>query len=148
MSISIFKCFITNELHVGIIEIFRRIHCLLNWFLFFFSDIGQFFWMPIYLSVIINSKIIYSSYIIRCCMWSIFLSMTKIIIYSHRVYYLSRPKSLANYILNIHSILKIVGGFKLIFILHIYCDTNYVNNWFTTKVKVGNIFVHLYFCHY
>ena len=55
----------------------------------------------------------------RCYMWSICPYRTKITIYSHRVFSLSRHKSLANYILNIHGIIIGEDCFKLIF-PHIY----------------------------
>ena len=48
-------------------------------------------------------------------MWSIGPFRTKISIYSHKVCSFFRPKSLVNYILNIHDIIRSEDCFKLMF---------------------------------
>ena len=67
------------------------------------------------MSVIINFGLIFSGSIVRCCVWYISLSRNKIIIHSRILCYLSRPKSLANSILNIYNIIRSEDGFRVNF---------------------------------
>ena len=131
--------------HVVIIETFRRIYYLLNWLFQFFSDMIYFWWRTICLSVIINFKLIFYKSIVRYSMWYICSSSTKIIIYYHIVCSLSRTKYLANSILNIHGIIKIEDGFKIMFSPHRYFNTKYINIWFNTKLKVETV---LFTCNF
>ena len=99
-----------------------------------FPDMSYFFWRK--MSVIINYKLRFFRSIVRCCMWSICLYGTKISIYYHILCSLSRTKPLANSILNIHNIIRNEDCFKLMFPPHRYCNTKYINIWFTTNLKV------------
>ena len=67
------------------------------------------------LSLIINFKLRFPRSIIRCWIWSIGTSRKKMSIYSYIVCYLSRPKSLASSILNIHDIISSKYCLKLFF---------------------------------
>ena len=67
-----------------------------------------FFSRTIFLSVIISFRLIFSRFIVRCCMCSIFYSRKKIFIWPHRVWYFSIRKPLSNCILNFNNIIRSV----------------------------------------
>ena len=115
---------------------FRRINYFLTYFFQFPAYTSHFLLIIICLSVIICFKLRFSRSIVRCCMWYIFYSGTKISIHSHIVCYLCRPKYLLIGILNVHAIIRGENGFKVVFFPHRDCNTKYINIWYDTKLKL------------
>ena len=101
---------------------------------------SQFFWITTCVPVMINFKLGFYRYIVRCCRRPIFPSSTKIFIHSHRVCYFYIPESLSNSILNAYNIIRSEYGFKLTLFPHIYWNIKYINIRFTNKFRVENIF--------
>ena len=96
MSILIFHMFHNQKKNVFRIDTFRIIHFFLTWFF-------QVFWYELNfldnnMSICRNiiQIYIYRS-IVGCCVWSIFLYITKISIYSHRIWSLYINKPLCQY---------------------------------------------------
>ena len=127
-----FTCVITNKIDIFLIERFWKIHHFLTWFFQHSSYTSQFFWRTTHLSIIINLKIWFHRFIFRCCMWSIFYSRIKISINPHKLWSFSISKSISNGILNVHNIIIIEYGFKLMSFPYIYCNAYYVKIWFKT----------------